>query len=100
MTINTNISLSFSADLLLFKLDGVGPVDNRPSTKLAKHYEKSHVHICKTCYEWDEIAKHYEKSHIHICETCYEWEKTSYRGDAEIAKHIYLVHETQDKTLN
>ena len=99
MTINTNISLSFSADLFLFKLDGEGPVDNRPSTKLAK--KKSHVHICETCYEWDEIAKHYEKSHIHIYETCYEWEKkTSYRGDAEIAKHIYLVHETQDKTLN
>ena len=58
------------------------------------------------CVECDNIfrnkarlARHYETSHVHICETCYEWEETSYRGDAEIAKHNYLVHETQDKTL-
>ena len=43
------------------------------------------------------LAKHYENSHVHICEICYEWEETSYRGDA--AKHNYLVHKTQNKTL-
>ena len=50
----------------------------------------------RNCYQH---YQHYEKSHVHICETCYEWEETRYRGDAEIAKHNYLVHETQDKTL-
>ena len=36
---------------------------------------------------------------VMFSETCYEWEEARYRGDAEIAKHNYLVHETQDKTL-
>ena len=37
------------------------------------------------------LAKHYGKSQVHISVTCYEWEETRYRGDAEIAKHNYLI---------
>ena len=58
------------------------------------------------CDECDDIfrnkatlAKHYEKSQVYICKICYEWEEISFRGVAEMAKHIFLIHEIRDETL-
>ena len=45
-------------------------------------------------------AKHKENTHSSICEICKEWDDSFvYRGDAEIAKHKQLIHDTYDITL-
>ena len=58
---------------------------------------------CDECNEMfrnkARLAKHYENHHVYICEICNEWDDREFRGDAEIAKHNFLIHETQDNTL-
>ena len=49
---------------------------------------------CDKCNEMfrnkARLAKHYENHHLYICEICNEWEDREFRGDADIAKHIFF----------
>ena len=60
--------------------------------------------ICEECdvvtRNKARLAKHKDDKHSYICDICKEWDDNYiYRGDAEIARNIELIHKNYDITL-